>query len=191
MNGFTGLPTQRSGPDDPPDTPRAILPPTNYTPSTADQRRNWNMFTNFLREKGVAGSTDLDKRDQSLGLKYLDEYNKANPDNQVPAAFIPTAQYETYQIMKRGQFPGLSPEEAEYAFRGNAERFKDRPFSEVDGWLGSLTSTQAYQKYVRGTSMNKATGENVTTGRYNFGENFEDFVRSRNNPELQQQYLIQ
>lgn len=146
--------------------------PKNYKPSTVDQRKRWNSFLDYLSEKGIAGKADLDARDRSLGKKYLDEYNKANPDNAVPAEFIPVAQYESYLIRKKHEFPGMTPDQAGYAFNNLAPKFQNMNISAVDSWLGSATSQQYYPQYRRETTR-PAGNKDIEQ----FGTSFEDYVK--------------
>lgn len=145
-------------------------PPKDYKPSTPEERKKWNQFLDYLDKKGIAGSKDLDARDQSLGKKFLDEYNKTNPDAAVSENFIPKAQYESYLIRKKRQFPGMSDDQAKYAFDRLAPQFKNRPISAVDSWLGSATSKQYYPTFER---LSKE-------GKQQFGTSFEDYVKGIN-----------
>lgn len=142
--------------------------PKNYKPSTKDQRTKWNQFLDYLEKKGVGGSKDLDARDKGLGIKYLNEYNKANPDSAVSKEFIPTAQYESYLIRRKNTFPGLTPEQGQYAFGNLAPAFKNKQISGVDNWLGSNTSRQYYPTFHHGEKGNSK----------DLGTNFEDFVKA-------------
>jgi hypothetical protein len=144
-----------------------VTAPKNYKPSSPDDRRKWNQFLDYLDKKGVGGSKDLDEKDQSLGKKYLDQYNKDNPKDAVPEDFIPKAQYENYLIRKKGSFPGLSDEQSKYAFGNLASAYKNKAISAVDSWLGSVTSKQYYPTYVRGGAG----------GQQNFGTSFEDYLK--------------
>ncbi len=87
-------------------------PVKGYAPSTPEQRANWNKLLRFVYERGLSGSKDLDRKDQSLGYKILDEYNKLNPKNQVPKEFIQIAQYENDLIRRKGAFPKLGEDES-------------------------------------------------------------------------------
>lgn len=168
---------------------KEVAAPSGYTPSTPDQRKSWNKFLDFLSEKGIAGSTTLDRRDQTIGLGYLEEFNKSNPKNKIDPSFIPVAQYESHLIRKKNEFPGLTAEESKYAFSGLSPQYKDRPISDVDSWLGSYTSKQYYPTYHRGVSKN-IDGRNVTEGKYDFDVNFEDYTRSLSNSEIQEKYRV-
>lgn len=144
--------------------------PSNYKPSTNEQRENWNLFLDYLEKKGVGGSKDLDARDKSLGLQYLKEFNEKNPKNKVDQEFIPVAQYESYLIRKKGEFPGLSDQQAKDAFGGLPVPYKVKPISNVDNWLGSAISRQFYPTFERGTP----------NGTVHFGTSFETYLQAHN-----------
>lgn len=140
--------------------------PKGYKPSTAIERNNWNQFLDYLGKNGVGGSTNLDARDKSLGLKYLHQYNEENPNSAIPEAFIPTAQYESYLIRRKNEFPGLTPTQSQYAFQNLSPQYRNRPISAVDNWLGSYTSKQYYPTFER---LSKE-------GKTQFGTSFENYV---------------
>lgn len=140
--------------------------PKGYRPSTAIQRNNWNQFLDYLSAQGIGGSQELDARDKNLGLKYLRQFNQQNPNAIIPESFIPIAQYESYLIRRKNEFPGLTPLQAQYAFSQLSPQYKNRPISGVDSWLGSYTSKQYYPNFERATKE----------GKTNFGTDFESFV---------------
>lgn len=147
-----------------------ITAPKGYKPSTPDDRRKWNQFLDYLDKKGVGGSKDLDAKDRSLGKKYLEEYNKANPKDAVSEDFVSKAQYENYMIRKKGEFPGLNKDQAKYAFGNLSQQYKDKALSAVDSWLGSATSKQYYPTYERATA----------SGKQQFGTSFESYLEGIN-----------
>jgi len=158
-----------------------ISPPSNYKPLTVQQRKDWNDFLDYLEKEGIGGKTDLDKRDQALGLKYLQKYRAMNPKTMVTPDMIPSVQYEQYMLRKGDSFPGLKPEELAYIRKGLNPAFLNKPVSPVDSWLGSLTSRQYYPTARRGTNQGAS---------YDFGVNMEDYVRSLQNSELQEKYRV-
>lgn len=147
---------------------KTYAPPSNYKPSTSDQRTRWNKFLDYLSSKGVGGSRDLDVRDKTIGLNYLKEYNKSHPKEVVDEGFIPTAQYENYLIRRKNSFPGLTDDQNKKAFAPLPDAYKGKNISPVDNWLGSATSRQYYPTFKLGT----------TKGEVDFGTNFEDFLKS-------------
>lgn len=148
--------------------PPAIEAPANYKPSTPDERSRWNKFLDFLESKGMSGNKELDKRDRSRGLELLTEFNKTNPQYRVDPSFVPRAQYESHLIRKQKSFPGLTPDQSKYAFGGLRPEFVDQPLSNVDNWLGSLTSKQRYPGYTRSNAKAKI----------DYGTDFETYVRT-------------
>jgi hypothetical protein len=163
FNSPVKVPNSGGGGDD-----KTYSPPSNYKPSTSDQRTRWNKFLDYLSTKGIGGSKDLDVRDKSLGLNYLKEYNKANPKDAVDEGFIPTAQYENYLIRRKNSFPGLNEKQNKDAFYGLSEAYKTKNISPVDSWLGSATSRQYYPTFQLASA----------TGTKDFGTSFEDFLKS-------------
>jgi hypothetical protein len=149
--------------------PPSVNAPTNYKPSTPDERGRWNRFLDFLASKGMGGNPELDKRDRTRGMELLNEFNKTNPQHRVDPAFIPRAQYESYLIRKKQEFPGLTPEQNKYAFANLSPQFRGRDISDVDNWLGSYTSKQYYPTF-----------ERVQAGKpkAQFGTDFETYTRT-------------
>jgi len=118
-------------------------PPTGYKPLSMGQRADWNKFVRYLnRDKKVGGSEDLDKRDKRLGLDYLDEYRKNNPDFSITPDMVPYVQYEFQQLKNTNALPGVEPTGRVKTLI--TDYFNNRNVSPVDGWIGSLTSRQGY-----------------------------------------------
>ncbi len=156
-------------------------PPTGYKPLSPTQRKDWNDFLDYMEKAGVGGKPELDRRDQSLGLQYLDKYRQMNPKTTVTKDIIPAVQYEQYLLRKGDEFPGLKPEELSYIRKGLNPAYLNRPTSNVDSWLGSITSKSYYPTARRGTNQG---------GQYDFGVNFEDYVRSLSDAALQEKYRV-
>lgn len=160
---------------------KKVNPPKGYTPLTLVQRKNWNDFLDYLQAQGVAGSTDLDKRDQTLGLNYLKKYNKENPDKAIDPNLVDDIQYEQYMLRKGDSFPTLKPEELAYVRKGLNPAYLTREISEVDNWLGSRTSREYFPTAHRGTNQGDS---------YNFGVDLETYVKSVSNPSLAEKYKV-
>jgi len=161
--------------------PKKVEAPKDYKSLTLAERKNWNDFLDYLGKQGVAGNTDLDKRDQTLGLNYLNKYNKENPDKAIDPKRIQDIQYEQYMLRKGESFPGLKPEELSYIRKGLNPAFLTRPISDVDNWLGSLTSKEYFPTAHRGTSGGD---------QYDFGVDFQAYVQSLNDPSLSEKYKV-
>jgi hypothetical protein len=117
--------------------------PPNYKPLTVDQRTDWNNFLNYLDSKGVSGNKVLDARDKTLGLQYLDEYKKLNPKSTLSAETIPVVQYDQYMLRKGDRFGNFTSDELK-GWRESNKDFVNKPVSNVDSWLGSVTSKLYY-----------------------------------------------
>lgn len=162
------------------DDPKAPVVPKGYKGALPVQTRNdWNGFLDYLDKKGVGGSKDLDKKDQSLGLGYLKQYNKENPNSTLTPDIIPQIQYEQYMLRKGDAFPGLSSEQLKYVRNGLSPAYMQRPVSEQDGWIGSLTSKQYYP------IASRASGES----KYNFGTDMESYVKGLTDPSVNEKFL--
>jgi hypothetical protein len=170
-------PTEGGGGENP---PKKVDAPKDYKPLTLVERKNWNDFLDYLGKQGIAGSTDLDKRDQTLGLSYLQKYNKENPDKAIDPKIIPNVQYEQYQLRRGTSFSDLTPEQLKYLRQGS-DAYINRAISDPDGWLGSLTSKEYYMTARRGTNMGYS---------YDFGVDIESYVKSLADPSLAEKYKI-
>lgn len=170
-------PKEEGGGDE--DPKKRVDPPKGYSPLNPVQRKNWNDFLDYLQKEGIGGDTKLDKRDQTIGLQYLQKYNKENPDKAVSAEQVPFVQYEQYMLRKGDSFPGLKPEELNYIRKGLNPAYMARQVSDVDSWLGSVTSRSYYPTARRGTN----TGES-----YDFGVDIESYVKSLSDSKLAEKY---
>lgn len=138
--------------------------PGNKALTPADRDR-WNRFLRFVYGKGYSGNPVLDVRDKSIGRGLIQEFNAANPKDTLGADIVPMVQQEFQYFQKTGYFPGydtsiLSP------FRGMlAGQVKNKTFSPVDSWFGSLTSTQAYPVAIDNSGKN-------------YGTDYESFVKA-------------
>lgn len=118
-------------------------PPKGYKPLTPKQRQDWNNFIRYLnRDLKVGGSKELDDRSNSKGVLYLQQYRKMNPDFEITPQMVPYVQYEIQQLKDKNELPDVKPQgRVKYLI---ADYLKDRQLSDTDGWIGSLTSKQAY-----------------------------------------------
>lgn len=146
-----------------------------YRPSTATERSNWNKFLGYLKSKNMLGSKDLDSKDKSLGLSLLKEYNKQFPDSAVSEDFIPIAQQESIYL-KEGTLPEVGKLDI---FLPDA--FKNRQTSQVDNWLGSLTSSNtSYPVFQKSDSEGN---------KYNFGTDYKGYADFMKDPSTAKKYI--
>jgi len=171
-----------SGPAEGGGDPNKLPPPTplGYTPLSVSQRAEWNNFLDYLDKQKLGGNPVLDKRDQTLGLQQMAAYKKANPNFSITPEMIPFIQYEQYQLRKGTSFSNLTPEQLKYLRQGS-DAYINRPISDPDGWLGSLTSKEYYMTARRGTNMGYS---------YDFGPDIETYVKSLADPALAEKYKI-
>lgn len=155
--------------------------PTNFKQPTLQQRQDWNRFLDFLDANKIGGSTELDKRDQSLGLTYLNKYRALNPKTSISADIIPSIQYDQYLLRKGENYPSLTDQQLKYVRQGLNPAYMNRQVSPVDGWLGSITSRLYYPTASRAAN----TGE-----KWDFGNDIETYAQSVSNNDLAKKYLI-
>lgn len=116
--------------------------PKGYAVTTPQQRTEWNGFLDDLDKKGMAGKADLDQPE--AGLKYFDQYKKANPDVSLTQEHIQHIQYEQQQLRKGEQFGKLNKMQLEHLRAGLPEGYLKRPVSEVNGQINAATSKLYY-----------------------------------------------
>lgn len=165
-----------TGGDNDKDKGKSVAQPKDYKPSSTQERNNWNQFLDFLGSKGMGGNPELDKRDRTRGLELLNEFNKQNPKNKIDPSFIPKAQYESFMIRKQLTFPGLTPEQSNYAFSNLSPQFRNREISDVDNWLGSYTSKQYYPQF-------ENVGDKNGNGKVKYGTDFESYIKAASSLE--------
>jgi len=151
-----------------------VVVPANYKPLSIPQRNDWNQFLDYLHTKGVSGSKDLDVKDKSLGLGYLAQFQKENPNTTVTSETIPQVQYEQNQLRKGTQFGSFTPQELKEWQAKNAD-FVNRPVSPVDNWLGSVTSKLYYPQASQ--VFTNSEGKEIKPP-INFGTDIESYHRA-------------
>lgn len=178
----TAAGTPGGGTPAPTATAKAAPPkPEGYAPTTVAQRTDWNNFLDYLGKQGLGGSAALDKRDQSLGQMALNNYKKANPNFSITPDMVKNIQYEQYLLRKGDSFPTLNGDQLKYLRNGLSQAYLNHDTSQVDGWLGSLTSKSYYPTATRGSN----TGD-----KWNFGTDFETYASTADNPSAAQKYKV-
>lgn len=122
--------------------PKVPTAPKGYSVTTPQQRTEWNGFLDYLDKQGVAGKPDLDA--PGAGLKYFQQYKKANPDISLTPEHIQNIQYEQYQLRKGDQFGSLNKMQLDHLRSGLAPAYLSRPVSDVNGQINSATSKLYY-----------------------------------------------
>jgi hypothetical protein len=122
-----------------------VEPPKNYKPLTSEERAQWNDFIRFVnQEKKMGGDKSLDVRDKSVGIELMEEYRQKNPKFTLTPAQIPSIQYEHNTMREMNALPDQTDLNPHIKSLIKNSFPADRELSPVDGWLGSLTSKQAY-----------------------------------------------
>jgi hypothetical protein len=139
-------------------------PPPGLTPQ---QRAQWNMFIDYLDKQGVKGSPLLDQRDKNLGQYYFQKFASTNPGLQITYNDVPRVQQELQDYRnnlvgqwKAGKVQGVDIKTEDDIMPG---------LSNVDGWLGSKTSSYRYP-----TASSTVTA-NGKTSKVDYGTNTEAF----------------
>lgn len=122
--------------------PKSPTAPKGYAVTTPQQRTEWNGFLDYLDKQGVAGKPDLDA--PGAGLKYLQQYKKANPNISLTPEHIQNIQYEQYQLRKGEQFGSLNKMQLEHLRSGLAPAYLNRPLSDINGQINAATSKLYY-----------------------------------------------
>ncbi len=122
--------------------PKTPTAPKGYSVTTPQQRTEWNGFLDYLDKQGVAGKPDLDQA--GAGLKYFQQYKKANPTISLTPEHVQNIQYEQYQLRKGDQFGSLNKMQLDHLRSGLAPAYLNRPVSDVNGQINSATSKLYY-----------------------------------------------
>lgn len=109
---------------------------------TPVQKEHWNKFIDYLDKSGYKGNAELDNRDKKLGQDLLDKFNKQYPESQITYQDVPVVQQELQNYRqqlinkwKSGQASADGIKDASEIMPG---------ISQVDGWLGSKTSSYKF-----------------------------------------------
>lgn len=134
--------------------PKPKPAPKGYKKRTKEQREAWNSLLDYVEQKGMASSPELDERDKNLSISLINEFNKANPKKKISPDEIQHYQYELSSINDY-TFPQIVTSKPEYAEIWGKRMYND-PYnkdfvnkyrSKVDNWFGQETSTQYYPQY--------------------------------------------
>lgn len=131
----------------------------NNPPLTPEQRQQWNDFIDYMDKSGYKGSPQLDNRNTSLGNSLIEQYRKTNPNFTLTYDNIRDVQqdlqdYRTTMVdkYKKGKVVVDGVKSEDDIMPG---------LSDVDGWLGSKTSSWKYpqatftQKVPEGTLVKR------------------------------------
>lgn len=115
-------------------------------------RNEWNNFQDYLKTNNLAGSPTLDNRDTNLGVQYLNNYKKLNPNSKLTYDYVKPIQQDlqdyrakSWQQVQAGKMASDAKDYNQYMGH----------LSQPDGWLGSKTSNS---RFPRATFNNKDIG---------------------------------
>lgn len=154
-------------------------PTKGHKPLSATERNDWNDFIKYLYEQHLYGNRSLDDRNTNQGRQAMAEYIKNNPGTTVNYDIVPRVQYEFQYLKQNGKLPG-GEDLGMYGKMIQSTINKSNPkLSPVDGWLGSLTSTQVFPVFT--SPDNKQSGTN-----YGQVKNYTDKYIADNGMKFQQ-----
>jgi hypothetical protein len=97
------------------------------------EMQQWNMFLDYVKDKGYEGSADLNKKNKNLGASLFADFKKANPNIGIDYSIVPDVQNEMQMLGQSAR---------DFAKRRNDPNAENlmTGVSPVDGWFGSKTS---------------------------------------------------
>lgn len=134
-------------------------------PLTNDQKVHWNNFVDYLQKTGYKGSKALDNRNMAMGENLLAKFNQMNPGSQIRYEDVPMVQSELQKYRqdlvnrwKSGKAEGTPDIKTEDDIMPG--------ISQVDGWLGSKTSSYKFPTAVVTQSDGNKVNYGVDTKLY-------------------------
>lgn len=106
-----------------------------------EDKQRWNGFIHYLSVNKLNKNPDLDKRDVSLGMTLLNQYNKENPKSAVDPSIIPRVQNEL-QLYRANLVKQWKAGKIQSDVKSEAEIMPG--ISSVDGWPGTKTLSSAF-----------------------------------------------
>ena len=124
-------------------------------PLTPQQRTQWNLFIDFLDKQGLKGHPSLDMRDKNMGQFYFNKFAQANPLFQLKYEDVPQVQ----QDLQEYRTDLVNHWKAGKAVVDGVKTEADimPGLSQVDGWLGSKTSSYKFPSYTNYRTDNGTT----------------------------------
>lgn len=132
---------------------------------TPQERQRWNSFIDYVAAQKMAGHPSLDQRNQSVGMSLLSGFNKAYPQQALPADIVPTVQAELNDY-RTAMLERIKSGKA--SFDGKPEEFMPN-LSATDGWPGTKTLSSKFPAWID----TKTTPTGTTT--VNNGPSYGDY----------------
>lgn len=112
-------------------------------PLSNDSKTQWNGFIDYLDKRGFKGNPSLDNRDTGLGQKLMEEYRAQNPHFSLSYDQVPMVQQglQDYRntVLKQWKAGKMQPDASV-----KTEDDLMPGLSNIDGWLGSKTSSYKF-----------------------------------------------
>lgn len=155
-------PGTTTGGTPPPGIPTGGVP---VPPLTNQQKQDWNGFIDFVDKSGYKGNPVLDDRNQQLGSYLMQKYRSLNPKATITYQDVPRVQsalqeYRT-NLVNQWKAGKVAPMEG---VKTEADIMPQ--LSEVDGWLGSKTSSHRFPVAVATNADGTKTNYGVNTAAY-------------------------
>lgn len=77
-----------------------MKPPSDEEPVTPETMEKWNKLIKYAKDKGYSGLPELD-HNPTLRQKIFDEYNKVNPNDQIPMSMVKPVQSEMQKYRQK------------------------------------------------------------------------------------------
>jgi len=144
---------------------------TPIPPLTDQQKIQWNRFIDFMDKEGYKGSDQLDNRDTNMGKFLFQKFKSKNPDVTITYDDVPRVQadLQNYRQHLINQYKS-----GKMVDKHNDIKDPDKEImpglSQVDGWLGSKTSSYKFPT---------ASATNLDQTVTNYGVNTAAFDKDR------------
>jgi len=140
---------------------------TPIPPLTDQQKIQWNRFIDFMDKEGYKGSDQLDNRDTNMGKFLFQKFKSKNPDVTITYDDVPRVQadLQNYRQHLINQYKS-----GKMVDKNNDIKDPDKEImpglSQVDGWLGSKTSSYKFPTAAATNLDQTVTNYGVNTGAY-------------------------
>lgn len=121
------------------------------------EMQEWNMFVDFVEEKGYQGAKELDVKGAKLAQKLFDEFKKLNPHVKIDLSITASVQAAMQGVKEMAQ--GFAKRKGDQ----NANNIM-AGISKVDGWPGSKTTAYKFPGLEEQTYHNDALQSKTDKG---------------------------
>ena len=125
---------------------------------TPVQKQHWNAFVDYMGNQNLKGNAILDQRDKSIGQQAFLRFKAANPGVSLKYEDVPVVQKEL-QDYRSDLVNKYKSGQAKVDGVKNEDEIMPG-LSDVDGWIGSKTSSHKFPV----ASFTSAKGEKTDYG---------------------------